>query len=169
MENITVNMENLTEDERKQLLALVEKGNKTKKVWKPKKNEEYFLVTSHGTISKNLWINDMINNRTYNFGNCYRAEKEAEFALEKRKVEVELKRFSDEHNDVEIDWFDNHQAKYYLWLDSCDDEFILKIGCAYSIKTNDTYFSSEEIAEQAIKEIGEERLKKYYFEAVGGE
>ena len=34
----------------------------------------------------------------------------------------------------------------------------------FSAKQNDIYFSSKEIAEQAVKEIGEERIKKYYFE-----
>ena len=41
--NITVNMENLSEEERKQLMKLIQKSNGSKwKVCKPKNNESIF-------------------------------------------------------------------------------------------------------------------------------
>ena len=43
MDEIKLNMENLTKEEREQLLKLVEKANrKESKVWKPKYNDKYY-------------------------------------------------------------------------------------------------------------------------------
>ncbi len=163
MENITVNMENLTKEERKQLLALVEKGNKTKsKVWKPEKGEIYFLATQTGVVHSHTWTDGRIDNDCYNFGNCYRTEKEAEFFIEKRKVEADLKRFAEENNDEEIDWNKHSVPKYIIQYDCFSKQVV--IYETQSIKGVDVYFTSEEITKQAIQEIGEERLKKYYFE-----
>lgn len=162
MENITVNMENLTEEERKQLLALVKKGNKTRsKVWKPEYGEKYYSCCWNGRITSLTWCNNGYDNNRYNVGTCFKTKEEAEFFVEKRKVEVELKRFSEEHNDEEIEWDFNH-GKYSIVFNSQASE--ISTDSAYVVKGNAVYFTSEKIAEQAIKEIGEERLKKYYFE-----
>lgn len=162
MENITVNMENLTEEERKQLLALVEKGNKSKsKVWKPKVGETYFFVSSYGETRAESWDNDEFDNGTYDFCNCYKTREQAEFSLKKRKVEAELKRFADEHNDGDIDW-NKEVPKYYILYCHRDDS--IGVGDFTYIKENTVYFTSKEIAKKAVQEIGEERLKKYYFE-----
>ena len=37
-------------------------------------------------------------------------------------------------------------------------------GFRHWYKGNDIYFTSSEIEKNAVKEVGEDRLKKYYFE-----
>lgn len=160
--NITVNMENLSEEEREQLMKLIHKSNGfNSKVWKPKCGEEYFRIAGYGEINNFSWINDVTDDTCYGIGNCFKTREDAEFALEKTKVVAELRRFSEENNEYEIDWKDKDQEKWCM----CYSYYYGNIYFidAGSYKRNDIYFTSKEIGEQAIKHIGEERLKKYYF------
>lgn len=159
--NFNVNIDNLTEEERNQLLALVKKS----KVWKPKNSEKYYYMVSDGDTSESSWYDDSdIANDRYAIGNCFQTKKEAEFAVERLKVIAELKRFAQEHNEKEIDWRDYGQCKYYIFCEYHEHVEYIDIGCVKECKSNDICFTSEEIAQQAIDTIGEERLKKYYFE-----
>lgn len=89
MENITVNMENLSEEEREQLMKLIEKSNGSKRnVWKPEGNEKYFFVSGCGVINSCKWINDTTDNGYYEIGNCFKTKEEAEFALEKEELKL---------------------------------------------------------------------------------
>lgn len=162
--NITVNMENLSEEEREQLMKLIQKSNGSKgKVWKPEYDEWYFYVSGYGVIGSNVWINDYTDNGYYEIGNCFKTEEEAKFALEKTKVEAELCRFAEKNNEYEIDWKDEDQEKWFIYY-YCDKICPYQ---TYSTMRNDIYFSSKEIAKQAVDNIGEERLKKYYFGVEG--
>lgn len=159
--NITVNMENLSEKEREQLMKLIQKSNGSKgKVCKPENNEKYFFISGCGVINSFRWINDSTDNGCYGIGNCFKTKEEAEFALEKAKVEAELRRFAEENNEYEIDWEDDDQKKWFIYYN-----YVMKnIGIVYDtvLRTHCIYFLSKEIAEQAIDYIGGERLKKYY-------
>lgn len=161
--NITVNMENLSQEERSTLLSLIEKANKPKnKVWKPEKGEKYYYSYSDGFIKESTWDNVNVDKNRYAIGNCFKIKEEAKFALERQKVITELKRFALEHNDKEIDWNNIEQRKCFLSYQH--DKNIIFIDFYYSVQIYNIYFTSEEIAQAAIKEIGEERLRKYYFE-----
>lgn len=174
--NLTVNMENLTEEERSQLLALIEKSTEEKsKVWKPKNNESFYIINQNGdvdyvaglsnstfAISYNEYLTSRQNK--YSIGNCFPTKEKAEFAVERLKVIAELKRFAQEHNKEEIDWRDFGQCKYYIYCEFHDNAEYIDIGCVKECKSNDIYFTSKEIAQQAIEAIGEDRIKKYYFE-----
>lgn len=162
-QNITVNMENLSNEERSTLLSLIEKANKPKnKVWKPEKDEIYYYLYSYGKIEEDTWDNINEDRIRYAIGNCFKTKEEAEFALERQKVITELKRFALEHNEKEIDWNNIEQRKCFLSYQH--DKNIIFIDFYYSVQIYNIYFTSEEIAQAAIKEIGEERLRKYYFE-----
>lgn len=158
--NITVNMENLSEEEREQLMKIIKKSNGCKrKVWKPECNKKYWIINGFMVVDSS-WYNDNVDYGCYEIGNCFKTEKEAKFALEKLKVEAELRRFAEENNECEIDWTDKKHEKWFMYY-NCD---MKKIGIIYNtvLKTHCIYFSSKKIAKQAIDYIGEERLKKYY-------
>lgn len=162
MNSINVNLDNLTPDEREQLLKLVEKGNKPKsKVWKPEMNEQYYLVTTFGDISCFNWDDDSGDNDLYSIGNCYRTEEEAEFAMERMKVVAELERYTQEHNNGEIDWTGEAASYYRLSYDHRDNDIFVDNNTI--LQATATYFTSREIALDAIKAIGEDRIKKYLF------
>lgn len=153
--NITVNMENLSEEERNQLIKLIQKSNGSKgKVWKPENNETYFYISGCGVISSRMWINNNdTNNKYYEIGNCFKTKEEAEFALEKRRVEVELQRFAEENNECETG------VRYFISY-NLDSE--ITVDQVYGVRLKGIYFSSKEVAENAIWAIGKGRLKKYY-------
>lgn len=160
--NITVNMENLSEEEREQLMKLIKKSNGCKRrVWRPEYNEFYFYISGHSAVGNNIWENDYIDNGCYRIGNCFKTEEDAKFALEKAKVEAELRRFAEENNEREIDWKDEDQEKWCMCYSYYYGSVYFIDACCY--KRNDIYFTSKEIGEQAVAYIGEERLKKYYF------
>lgn len=159
--NITVNMENLSEEEREQLMKIIKKSNGCKrKVWKPECNKNYWIINGSRVVNSS-WDNDNVDYRRYEIGNCFKTEKEAKFALEKLKVEAELRRFAEENNECEIDWTDRKQNKWLICYNY--DSKNIDTGYDDTLRTHYIYFSSKEIAKQAIKHIGEERLKKYYF------
>lgn len=160
--NITVNMENLSEEERDQLIRLIQKSNGSKgRVWKPDYRRKYFYVNECGGIMNSKWYDDSIDADRYEIGNCFKTKEEAEFTLEKAKVETELRRFAEENNEYEIDWTDEDQEKWAMCYSYYYGNVYFIDACSY--KRNDIYFTSKEIGEQAVNFIGEERLKKYYF------
>lgn len=162
--NITVNMENLSQEERTTLLSLIKKANKANsKVWKPEENETYYYLYSYGKIEEDTWDNADEDRIRYAIGNCFKTRGEAEFATEKLKVIAELKRFSLEHNEGEIDWSNRCQNKHFLYFNHDKNRTCIS-ACTYSQYAQCIYYTSIEIARAAIQEIGEERIKKYYFE-----
>lgn len=162
-ETVTINMENLSTEEREQFMRLVEKGNKKKsKVWEPADREKYYYVRSDGEVLHGYYEKCCsFDCSIYSIGNCFRTEEEAKFVAEKIKVTAELKRFAEENNK-NIDWNDESQDKYCLRYDCKYNEMLVE--CNQFLKHNSIYFSSKEIAKRAITTIGIKRLKKYFFE-----
>lgn len=54
-----------------------------------------------------------------------------------------------------------NKKKWLIWYNY--DSKNIDTGYYNTLRTHYIYFSSKEIAKQAIKHIGKERLKKYYF------
>ncbi len=156
MEEIKLNMENLSKEEREQLLKLVEKATrKESKVWKPKLDEIYYYVHDTGYVSDNIWRmgGDWLGR--YSLGNCFKTREEAEFALERQKVIVELERYALKYNDP---------TKEPTW----ELGYNRKEKAIHSIEYIDNFvssirFTSSNLVDEAIETIGEDRLIKYYF------
>lgn len=162
-ETVTINMENLSTEEREQFMKLVEKGNKKKsKVWEPEEYEPYFFIGPSGIINGSYYEADASDKRRYSIGNCFRTEEEAKFVAEKIKVIAELKRFAEENNEKELNW-DKYSHSKYLLVYNYESKNII-IDYTRKHKFNSIYFSSIDIAKKAIETIGEDRIKKYYFE-----
>lgn len=156
MEEIKLNMENLTKEEREQLLKLIEKANKKEsKVWKPELNKVYYYIHDSGNLSDTIaTAGDWTSNR-YAIGNCFKTREEAEFALERQKVMVELERYALKHNDP---------TKEPTW----ELGYNRKEKAIHSIEYIDNFvshirFTSGNLVDEAIETIGEDRLIKYYF------
>lgn len=147
------------EELEKELSKLEEELNKTgTKVFKPKFGDTYYYICVYGEVREDVWTDTEFDKAVYALGNCFESKEKAEFEVERLKVIAELKRFAEEHNEP-FDWNDRITVHYMAY------DYLEKKVCIYftvDIKSNDIYFSSEEIAQQAIKEIGEERIKKYY-------
>lgn len=163
MESINVNLNNLTQNEREQLMKLVEKGNRVmSKVWKPKHGEKYYLINS-SEVTDYSWDGDgdYMDQYLYSIGNCYPTEEAAEFALERMKVLTELQRYAVEHNEGEIDWNNFRQTKYFICYEHEDKE--ITVDSRNYTQHNSVYFTDMGIALDAIETVGEDRIKKYMF------
>ena len=83
--------------------------------------------------------------------------------VEKFKVIRELQKFANENNEKEIDWKNKTQCKYYLVYDTKDEDLYVDYTTYSKREPFNIYFTSSKIAKKAIEEIGEDRIKKYYF------
>ena len=121
-ENITITLEGLSKEEREQLLRLVEKTKRPKKIWKPEYGEWYWFISTDGRINNCEWVNDRVDQGRYSMWDCFRTKEEAEFAREKQKVKIELRRFADKHNDPTKKEWDGEYVHYYIGYDVSKDD-----------------------------------------------
>lgn len=154
-------IQNQINDLEKKLAELKEELNKPEnKVFKPQLGEGYYYLTECGGVGYNVWGFGTYDINRYSIGNCYETDKEVYFEIERLKVIAELKRFAKEHNKP-INWNNIRQAKYYISYRN-DGQYVAAYFFTDIVKQNNIYFSSKELAEKAVKEIGEDRIKKYY-------
>lgn len=127
------------------------------KVWKPKHGESYYYIADDGCIYEETWTGDKEDIYRWETGNCKQTEAECEFKREKAKVETALENFAKEHNEpIE----DGKNYRFFIVWAYEEQEIGIRLVIFY--KGSNIYFSSKEIAEAAVKEVGEEKVKKYY-------
>ena len=158
-ENITINMENLNKEERKQLLSLIDKANKPQSnVWTPQEDELYWYLSSTGYISRVKNFQSPSDFHSINIGNCFKTEAEAKFAFERLKLLHELKVLANGFKPIK----GRTTLCFLAYNGETDKIHVQTISCT-AYRFNDIYFETGELAQKAIKTIGEKRLKKYYF------
>ena len=160
MEEFKIELENLTDKEKKTFLHLVKKSEKSRK---RHMNEIYYSICPNGNIVSSIEKNTFYDDNCWKFGNYYNTVREAEFAKQKQLVYQELKRYALEHNTEDIDWENYLQIKYFIYYNTKSNDLGIMDVSKRKI-TGQVYFTSEKIAENAIKAIGEDRIKKYLFE-----
>ncbi len=141
------------------LRAEAEKEEKENKRWRAEKRGTYWFVDGDG-IPK--WWHEYsrdIDGFYYDTHNYFQTQEEARKYASVLKTERQLKKFADEHND-KIDWNDNNSVKYYLGYHY--DVYSTGVDACWTIREpRAIYFSSKKIAEQAIDEIGTDKIKEY--------
>ena len=150
--------------ETKEHLANMEKMLKECKYerWNPKQSEEYYCVDDGNDVRRvnfnimNAYDRDRI--KTYN---CFRTKEEAEQEAEKILIRRQLEDIARRLNkDNKIDWDNGKQFKYYICIDSRDNEIIWDREVRY-ISQGIVYCLDINFYNVAIKEIGEGRLIEY--------
>lgn len=142
-----------------ELKAEVEKEEKENKRWRAEKRDTYWFVDGDGTPK---WWHEYsrdIDGFYYDTHNYFQTEEKAQKYANILETERQLKKFADKHNNA-IDWSDNNQEKWNLCYYYSRYE-VSPIRCCMVKEARVIYFSSEEIAEQAIKTIGEDKIKDY--------
>ena len=166
MDTITLNMENLSEVERKQLLSLVEKANKPKRFCfdDMRDKETFFFLDWAGAV----WEKEFVSNSSHGenkflLRNAFPTREAAEFAVERLKVLHEIKEFIAKNDDKEIDWTNGYTKKYSLYYDA--EHGRVSYGTTEEVMATqkEFYSSSMKIIDDMIETIGKERIKKYYF------
>lgn len=144
-------------------MDLLEKP-KPKSVWDLKNGDVYYFLTSYGYVKETVWVNTDADNEKLSIGNVFLTEEDAEFEVKRLKAVAELKKYAKEFSYEE--WRSANTKKYYLCYNWTNDEVNTDYNYLASYG-NQLLFESGEKAQEAIDEVGEERIKKYYFGVKG--
>ena len=120
----------------------------------PKYKDFYWGINAKGKAFCNTWEDFKFEKDMLAIGNVYQTENEAVLAIEKLKVEAELRKFSRPFKEDEYNYFIQIHPSHNNIVTESDDYY----------QTQGTiYFESTTIANEAIDTVGEERIKKYIF------
>ena len=139
-------------------------GETKTKVWKPKKGDKYFFISSRLEVVKFNNQEDSVDKKVINSGNYFKTKEEAQHMVEKLKVIKELQDFAIENRDEEISWDEDSRYKFSIYFDYRLESIRVNWTTVAHDSPFNLYFTSLEIAKEAIKTIGEDRIKKYYFD-----
>lgn len=153
MSNLTVDMENLTNAERQQLLKLVElveKGQKKRNMFKPKGGEDYYHINFIGGVKRDTYCDVETDEQLIKIGNACTDKAVMERKAKDMKLWSLLWNFAEENNG-ELDWSNSERNKYYIYCGNNHNWYIDVKGLWRGL--TEIYFSTQEIAQRAIDEI----------------
>ena len=136
----------------KERIAELEEQEKQEREF-PQYGNTYWCINAYGGVSKEIWDGYDIEKDMFEIGNGFRTEQEAEFAVEKLKVEAELRKFSRPFHWGGENWILSMGTNKDIFLVYEDDE----------MNQGAIYFEDEYKANEATDTVGEERIKKYIF------
>ena len=136
----------------KERIAELEEQEKQEREF-PQYGNTYWCINAYGGVSKEIWDGYDIEKDMLEIGNGFRTEQEAEFAVEKLKVEAELRKFSRPFMWGGENWILSMGTNKDIFLVYEDDE----------MNQGAVYFGDEYKAVEAIETVGKERIKKYIF------
>lgn len=140
------------EELEKELLELKELAKEEQEF--PQVEDDYWCVDDDAEVSEVVWYGDDYDQVRFSIGNVFKTKEQAEFAVEKLKVETELRKFGRHFKD--------NDNNYFMKIDSIYNTIIIYYDGCYQTQ-GVIYFESEKKAEEAIESVGEERIKKYIF------
>ena len=119
----------------------------------PKMGDIYWRIDDRGSVDNCMYNNYYTDNHRQAIGNFFKTEEQAEFAVEKLKVEKEVNDFRSP--------FIFGRRNWYLFMD--ENKQIFPIFDLDEVTYGVVYFESKEKAEEAIEAVGTDRIKKYIF------
>lgn len=136
-------------------------------IFNPKCGEVYYALTENGWVEPFEWSDCSYEQDVYRRGLAFTSKKEADFEDDCRLVRFELESFvatNDPHPITEKDWENgaNSIDKYSMLFNHITNKIIIS-DVLFLRGSNQVYASNPNVIKKAIKHIGEERLKKYYF------
>lgn len=127
---------------------------------KPNIGDEYWFLGETGIIFSNIWKEDIVDDYRHYTDNCFLTEEAAELKKRVIETEIELKKYAEEYNKDAINWKNGKQTKWYLQYDCFIDDIYVHVSLTMYMP-NQIYFTSTQIAEDAVDKIGKERIKEY--------
>lgn len=141
-------------EEIKAKIEELEQEDETDNRWKPKVGEECWRVSVGGDVYNLEWENDEFDNNVFNHTDIFPSEEQAEFERERKRIRRELMKYGKNFVPNQYNW-----AIYYNYRDKAIGYWFSTL-CFHPF---DIYFESEEMAEKAVEEVGEDRIKRYLF------
>lgn len=131
---------------------------KPTQVWKPNVGDKYYYISNTGSNLYYMYDEDVTNKAIISIGNCFKTKEEAQHMLQKIQIITQLRKLSN------IKFNENQKSKWCIFYDFDKNELtcIYNRYCKHS--PFEVYFASKEDCQKAIETIGEENLKKYYFD-----
>lgn len=126
---------------------------KPKSVWDLKNGDECYFLASDGDVLDWAWDDNPLKIRRRELGDLFLTKEEAEYELERRKIETEMLRLGGRRT---LKKGENNWLIYY------NDGLNVTVFNESALQ-GAIYFDLENEAYNAIKIIGEDRLKKYIF------
>ena len=119
----------------------------------PQDGDKYWYMDEEGAVFCIFYKNHYLDGYHQEIGNIFRTKEQAEFVVEKLKVEAELRKFSKP--------FELGSLNFIICFDIEQDEIYSETR-RFMIQ-GAIYFESIEKAQQAVSTVGVERVKKYIF------
>ena len=134
--------------------------HKQKTVWDLKNGDEYYYINMCGNVDLTTFSNDTYNadKKIIEVGNAFLTKEEAKHEAERRKCEAVLLKYGT-RNFMSFEYYDD---KYYIMYNNTVENVYVDC-CNFMQRQGSIYFKTEELAQKAIEEVGEDRLKKYVF------
>ena len=142
------------EDIKELIVKKTEAEQKPKTIWDFNTNDRdsYYYIDEAGYLRPD-WFDEGYFEIRRDLGNAFLTEEEAEFELERRKIEAIMMKHGRPFKYGEYDYCIEHSH----------NNNTLSIFRYSAASFGIPYFETREIAEKVIDEIGEDRLKKYWF------
>lgn len=130
------------------------------KGWKPKEGDTIFYITESGRVISGTFLSLLpSDNDKVLFNNAFQTREEAEHMLEKIKIINKLRELSN------ISFNDNcKQEKFVIFYNTENQQIRITQHTVIREIPFNIYFKNKEDCQKAIEIIGEENLKKYYFD-----
>ena len=138
------------------------KEKEKNKSWKPQCGEKYYTISTRGTINFDIFVDENNTDAVrLLLGNVFETEEDAKKMLDKLKIINRLRELSN------IKFVDDCSKLRYSISYDVDTKKVRPSMNRYSrLLPFDLYFETDKDCQNAIDEIGEENLKKYYFDIV---
>lgn len=138
----------------KQRIAELEEQAKREQEF-PQFGDGYWYVDSDTDIMYLAWYGGEYDQCRLSIGNVFKTKEQADLAVEKLKAEAELRKYSRTFK---------HGGDNYTFNFNHDEGKVVHVYASESYEElGSLYFESRDKAQQAIDEVGEERIKKYIF------
>lgn len=147
----------IDEDKLKEILI----DPQPKTVWDLKKGDEYCLFGCYGDVTTCIWSADSYDINARNMNNAFLTRAEAEFEVERRKVEAEMLKYGGTRDMMSLG--DAEENKFIIAYDNGNAREIV-VDLFHTLNYQGSiYFKTAKDARDAIDKIGEDRIKKYIF------
>ena len=148
-------------DEQVEMLGVEKRKNPFERV---NKDENYYFITSRGAVLNYVYINDMTDRELYHIINYFNDKQFAEQVALHQLLYRKLLKFAYDNGCEDTAEWNGYSYHFYIRDEYNDgvDESALKVAATVMNKSvNEVYFSSDEAAIRAIKEIVEPFMKEH--------